>query len=193
MEAVDFLAAKQQMLDQLKVNLANAAARMKKYADQNRSERVLEVGDMVYLKMQPYRLAAFGLRGAIKLHSKFYGPFRIVKAVGNRAYQLLLPDGVKIHPVFHVSQLKKHIGPNVVPCADLPLISDTGAVRTEPGLVLQVRQIPRNNMAVVQWLIQWENLSPEEASWEDATFIKKIFPVFFRSTVDQWMNPSADP
>ena len=193
LNAIDFLTAKKHMLDQLKVNLAQASARMKRYADSNRSERTLEVGDMVYLKMQPHRLAAFGLRGTIKLQSKFYGPFRILQKIGNRAYKLLLPAGVQIHPVFHVSQLKKHIGPNVVPSPDLPLISESGAFHTAPLAVLQTRQIPRNNIAVVQWLVQWDNLSPEEASWEDADFIKKIFPAFFRSTVDEWMQSPNDP
>jgi hypothetical protein len=55
---------------------------------------------MVYIKMQPYGVVAFGLRGQIKLHIKFYGPFRVLQPIGNRAYKLLLPDGVKIHPVF---------------------------------------------------------------------------------------------
>lgn len=192
LEATEFLTAKTQMLQQLKENLAQATARMKKFADRNRSERTLAVGDMVYLKMQPYRMAAFGLRGAIKLHSKFYGPFRVIQTVGNRAYKLLLPEGVKIHPVFHVSQLKKHVGPTVVPSSDLPLVDANGKIHTAPALVLQVRQIPRNNLPVVQWLIQWEGLSPEEASWEDADFIK-IFSAFFRETVEDWMHPDPVP
>ena len=78
LEAAEFLQAKQNMLETLKHNLAQASARMKKFADRNRTERTLEIGDMVYLKMQPYRMAAFGLRGAIKLHNKFYGPFRVL-------------------------------------------------------------------------------------------------------------------
>jgi hypothetical protein len=40
-----------------------------------------------------------------------------------------------------------------------------------------------DNVAVVQWLVQWENLSPEEATWEDADFIKESFPAFFKTTV----------
>lgn len=67
--ASDFLQAKHQMLTQLKHNLAQAQAGMKKFADKKRVEITLEVGDLVYLKMQPYRLAAFGFRGALKLQS----------------------------------------------------------------------------------------------------------------------------
>ena len=143
---------------------------------------------MVYLKMQPYRLNAFGIRSHIKLQSKFYGPLRVMAGVGNVAYKLLLPDSASIHPFFHVSQLKKHLGPTAVPCADLPLVSRDGRIKTEPSCVLETRQIPLNNLPVVQWLIQWENLPPDDASWEDANFIKKTFPAFFKKMVDGWFS-----
>jgi hypothetical protein len=81
--ATEFISDRQQLLTKLKENLAQAQAWMKKYADLKRSERTLELGDMVYIKMQPYRIAAFGIRQAIKLTNKFYGPFRVTEKVGN--------------------------------------------------------------------------------------------------------------
>jgi hypothetical protein len=51
----------------LKENLLLAQQRMKFYADKNRTERSFKVGDMVYIKIQPYRQNAFGLRGSLKL------------------------------------------------------------------------------------------------------------------------------
>lgn len=192
-EAVEFLTDRQAFLQQLKSNLAAAQTRMKKYADRKRVDRSLEVGNMVYLKMQPYRLNAFGIRSHIKLQSKYYGPFRVLARIGQVAYKLLLPEGVGIHPVFHISQLKKHIGPRAVPCADLPLITSDGTIQTEPVLVLETRQIPRNNVVVVQWLVQWANLPPDDASWEDADFIKRTFPGFFKQTVQGWFQQPAAP
>ena len=187
-EAQDFLSSKQQMLEQLKGNLCKAQNRMKRYADLKRVERSFSVGDMVYLKMAPYRLAAFGFRGALKLQNKYYGPFLIIQKVGNSAYKLQFPQGVQIHPVFHVSQLKKHIGSKTIPSPMLPMVNVDGTIKTGPTAVLQVRQIPRNNLPVVQWLIQWQNLSEEEATWEDANFIKYPFPEFFRTTTQAWTN-----
>jgi hypothetical protein len=191
--AKDFLAEKQQQLLKLKENLTQAQARMKKYADKKRTERTFDVGDMVYLRMQPYRMAAFGIRQAIKLTSKFYGPFRILEKVGTLAYKLLLPDDVNIHPVFHVSQLKKHLGPNAVPQPGLPLISSDGKIKTEPLQVLETRSLPRNRVLVTQWLVEWENLAPTDASWEDANFIKKVFPHFYSTTIKSWFPDKVTP
>jgi hypothetical protein len=72
-EARYFLLEKQQQLVKLKENLTHAQAKMKKYADK-KGGRVLGTVDMVYLKMQPYRMVVFGIRQSIKLTSKYYGP-----------------------------------------------------------------------------------------------------------------------
>jgi hypothetical protein len=77
-EAQVTLAEKVHMIKQLQQNLAQAQQRMKKFADTHHTERSFEVGDMVYLKMQPYRETTLGLRNSLKLASKWYGPFRVL-------------------------------------------------------------------------------------------------------------------
>jgi hypothetical protein len=77
------------MMKTLKENLLQAQHRMKFFADLHRSERSLQVGDMAYLKIQPYRQNAFGLRGSLKLRSKYYGPYKIIQKVGELAYNSL--------------------------------------------------------------------------------------------------------
>jgi exosome complex RNA-binding protein Rrp4 len=52
---------------------------MKFHADKNRKERQLEIGDMVYLKIQPYRHTALSIHHCLKLHSKYYGPFKVLE------------------------------------------------------------------------------------------------------------------
>jgi hypothetical protein len=48
----------------------------------------------------------FNVKG--KLSPRFIGPYKILKRVGEVAYQLELPDQlVDVHDIFHVSQLKK--------------------------------------------------------------------------------------
>jgi hypothetical protein len=105
---------------------------MKKYADANRTERSFQVGDFVYLKMQPLRETALGRQNAPKLSSKWYGPFKVLKTVGKSSYQLLLPDSAKIHDVFHVNQLKKHIGSHAISNDKLPLVTEDGKVKLAP-------------------------------------------------------------
>lgn len=51
---------------------------MKKRADMHRSERVFEVGDLVFLKLQPYVQTSLAPRAHQKLAFKFFGPYRIM-------------------------------------------------------------------------------------------------------------------
>lgn len=181
-EAHVTLTEKDQMIKRLQHNLQQAQQRMKKFADLHRTERSFDVGDMVYLKMQPYRETALGLRNSLKLTSKWYGPFRVLNKVGKVAYRLQLPEGTLLHNVFHVNQLKKHLGPKAVPNSQLPLLTSDGKVKVAPVAVLQRRQVPRSagdyDVAVPQWLVQWESMTPDEATWEDAHFIQATFPAF---------------
>ena len=86
------------MIDQLQ----KAQQRMKHYADRNRVDRQFQVGDEVYLKLQPYRHTSLALRKNLKLSSKYYGPYPVISRIGAVAYKLKLPDTSKLHPVFHV-------------------------------------------------------------------------------------------
>lgn len=70
----------------LKENLSAAQNHMKFYADKRRFERQFEVGDWVYLLLQPYRQMSFIARHNIKLFSWFYGPYQVLKRVGIVAY-----------------------------------------------------------------------------------------------------------
>jgi len=83
---------------------------MKKQSDQHRSERSFAEGDLVYLKLQPYVQTSLAPRSHQKLAFRFFEPFRILARVGSVAYKLDLPAHSAIHPVFHVSQLKKAVG-----------------------------------------------------------------------------------
>ena len=51
----------------------------------------------------------FGKRG--KLSPRYIGPFEVLKRVGEVAYELALTLGLSgVHPVFHVSMLKRYHG-----------------------------------------------------------------------------------
>jgi hypothetical protein len=148
-ETRDIMQLRLSTLNTIKQNLQLAQERMKKNADKHRSERELTVGDMAYLKLQPCRHTSLGIHKSIKLHSKFYGPFKVLQKIGKVAYKLLLPDSCNIHPVFHVSQLTRHVGPKVIPQADLPLTDVDGNIKISLEKLLDKCIIPRNNAPMI--------------------------------------------
>ncbi|GKC76011.1 putative reverse transcriptase domain-containing protein [Tanacetum coccineum] len=95
----------------------------KSYADRRLKPLEFEVGDMVLLKVSPWKGAVhFGKRR--KLSPRYIGPFKIVARVGPVAYTLELPEELKgIHSTFHVSNLKKFYGEGdvVVPMEEIQL------------------------------------------------------------------------
>lgn len=141
---------------------------MKSQAYKHRTEREFVVGDSVFLKLQPYVQAN---RTCQKLSFRFYGPFTILERVGQVAYKLDLPVGAKIHPVVHVSQLKKHIPASTSVISDLSFVCADPAQVFQPERVLHRRFIIRGAAVVPQLLIQWTALPPELVIWEDERMI----------------------
>ncbi|GJR86308.1 hypothetical protein Tco_0210319 [Tanacetum coccineum] len=79
----------------------------KSYADRRSKPLEFEVGDMVLLKVSPWKgVICFGKRGKLSPH--YIGSFKVLARVGPMAYTLELPEELKgIHSTFHVSNLKK--------------------------------------------------------------------------------------
>lgn len=95
---------------------------MKRMADSHRRDLSFQVGDWVYVRLRPYRQTS--LRPTYsKLSKRFYGPCQVEERVGQVAYRLKLPPSSKIHPVFHISLLKAHVGPPPQTSPALPAFS----------------------------------------------------------------------
>jgi len=77
--------------DSLLRDLCLAQERMTIHANQRRREVSFEVGDYVYLKLQPYRQTTVAFRSSLKLSPRFYRPFQILSKVGLVAYRMDLP------------------------------------------------------------------------------------------------------
>ena len=110
----DILAHRDCLLQALMINLLAAENRMACKANEHRRELNFAVGDLVLLRLQPYRQSTVATSRNHKLRRRFYGPFPVLACVGQAAYRLGLPEGSKIHPVFHISVLKPFRGPHLV-------------------------------------------------------------------------------
>ena len=161
----------------LKFSLERASHRMKQHADRKRSDRQFSVGDMVYLKLQPYRQKSVVNRLCLKLSARFFGPYKVLEKIGAVAYKLDLPATSKIHPVFHVSQLKQHVGKLPVQ-SQLPLLDSAGLLVKEPVQIMDRRMRKSGNAAITEVLIRWSNTFPEDATWESWATIQRDFPHF---------------
>ena len=64
---------------------------MKNQADKKRQYVNLRVGDLVLVKLQPYKQHSAALRKNHKLGMCFFGRFKILARVGAMAYKLELP------------------------------------------------------------------------------------------------------
>ena len=83
------------------------------------------------------------------------------------AYQLALPPTIKVHYVFHVTILKKHVhdATHVIEW-NVKHVEPKGELQVEPECILDRREILLRNCTIGQVKVQWKHLSPEESTWE---------------------------
>lgn len=143
---------------------------MKRQADKSRSERQFNVGNWVYLKLQPYTRSSLSYRSSQKLSFRFFGPYSITVRIGAVAYRLALPDTTAIHPVFHVSQLKISHGVT-------PVSASTNAIVEfqVPQSVLQ-RRWTSGAHPIEEVLIKWSHMPASLATWENYELLRQQFP-----------------
>ena len=82
------------------------------------------------------------------------------------AYELELPKEIKIHNVFHVSNLKKTLGQHIAPSTELPPLDDRGLLVLIPEQILQVRERKLRRRVIREYLVKWKELPMEDATWE---------------------------
>ena len=108
----------------------------------------------------------FGKKG--KLAPRYIGPFEILERIGMVAYRLALSsDMSQVHPVFHISMLRKYISdPSHVLQPQSVQVNDD--LTYEEGTVAivdyQVQQLRSKTIPMVKVL--WRSNNIEEFMWE---------------------------
>ncbi|KAL3360779.1 hypothetical protein AABB24_013964 [Solanum stoloniferum] len=174
-----------QAMEKVKViqeRLKTAQSRQKSYTDVRRRPLEFEVNYWVYLKVSPMKgVMRFGKKR--KLSPRYIGPYRIVKRIGNVAYELELPQELAaVHPVFHISMLKKCMGdPSlIVQTENMGIKENLSYEETSvQNLDRQVCKLRTKEVASVKVL--WRNQFIEEATWEAEEDMKRRYPQLFES------------
>lgn len=166
-----WLKERELMLQLVHQHLLRAQTRMKRQADKRHSERSFAVGDMVFVKLQPYVQSSVARRAHQKLAFRFFGPYRVLSRIGAVAYKLELPPSGSVHPVFHVSQLKASACDQVV-SSSVPTYLVEFQVRAQ---ILQTRWTAGAH-PVQQVLVQWSQMLASLATWESLEELRRQFP-----------------
>ena len=72
------------------------------------------------------------------LSPKYYGPYKVLQQIGSMSYKLELPASSRVHPVFHVSCLKKVIGDKLPVQTILPELAEEGKIILEPEEINEI-------------------------------------------------------
>lgn len=157
-----------------------AHSRQMNNTDMKRQSLHFQVGDCVYLRVSPLK-RMMGCGNRKRLSSRYIGPFEISECVNDMTCKVSLPSSIpKVHNVFHVSMLRKHV-PNselVVnyKCIDL---KPNMSYEEYPAEILDSKEQVLRTRTIPSVKVRWEKHSPAEATWEHKEEIHKRYPYLF--------------
>jgi hypothetical protein len=152
----------------------------KSYADVRRRDLEFAVGDEVLLKVSPTKgIVHFGIKW--KLSPRYIGPYLIIARVGSLAYRLQLTESMaRVHPVFHISMLRKYIrDPELKIEVDPIIIHQDLTIDAQPVHVLEFSRCVIRNRTIKYVKILWSNQMEREATWELESTMCNKYPDLF--------------
>nr|XP_033512829.1 uncharacterized protein LOC117277536 [Nicotiana tomentosiformis] len=121
----------------------------------------------------------FGRKG--KISPRYIGPYEILDRIGSLAYKLALPLRLSlVHPVFHVSMLRRYIreDSHKIQAEDVEL--DENLTYEEGPIAILERQVRQlRSKKVVSVKVLWRNHPTEKATWESEVDMRRKYPQLF--------------
>ena len=109
-----------------------------------------------------------------KLLPKYYGPYKVLPMIGNMAHKLELTTSSRMHPIVHVSSLKKVIGDKIPAQTIFPELDEEGKIIFEPKEVIETRTRQLRDRSILEYLSKWKNLPTEYSTWKDENLARSI-------------------
>ena len=167
-------------LEKMNAELENATAktaaaqdRQKIFADQHRREQTYKIGDKVWLSTANFRMQKGKTK---KLAVKFKGPYTSQRIKSSTAYRLDLRGTLKVHPTFHVSQLKPFKESD-----DYPRVINVerpGAIEEfeDGSKTLAMEKIigKKTIKGKPYYKIRWQGYDSSEDTWEPPSSLKNV-------------------
>jgi hypothetical protein len=166
--AEDFAAEMQELHSKIKERLQNSNQEYKRREDYHRRDIQFEVGDLVLAHLRKERFP----RGTYnKLKMKKIGSCKIIRKFEENSYEIELPDGVGISPIFNIANM-------------YPYRIDESKGEEDQKEIQWVKQMPVDEKPQIgkvidqrvskntqrktyfEYLVKWKGHPIEDASWE---------------------------
>ena len=168
-----FLDQRRTACQDAKESLQYAQDVMARYSNPKRTDIDFSVGEKVLLDATNLKLANQLKRPSLSLMEKFIGPYIIEAKVGKLSYQLKLPKTMQVHPVFHVSLLKKYTSPNMEFSGRK--IAPPVPEKVEDQEFYTVEKILDKRLfrGKIQYLVSWKGYDSHDNTWQYKTNLEE--------------------
>jgi hypothetical protein len=150
----------------VKERLQNSSQEYKCRDDQHRRQLQFEVGDLVlaHLRKETFPRGTYN-----KLKMKKIRPCKVLKKFGANAYDIELPNGVEISPIFNISYLYPYRAGEVGVETEQPVIqwrNQMPVVDKPPIECILDKRVSRKTRRkdYFEYLVKWKNHIVEDAS-----------------------------
>jgi hypothetical protein len=163
---------------QVQEQLEKSQGKYKERHDKHRVDHKFQEGDEVWLHISKERMQGEGK----KLKPIRYGPFKILKQVGNNAFQLDLPSYMQMYSVVNVENLRLYEPPLIVDYESdiqLPSIEDFSPefldeLKEDAILDRRTRTSRRGNVDYVR--VGLKGRKPSKAKWIEVEKVRDLYP-----------------